>query len=547
MALLLLIESIGMITGDCLSPPILPSKTVNGDASAESVNQGADFAALMFAALIPPQDGTSPVPSNDSQTAEGKSPTATDEAGTPLLTPDVESDGTSADAAPIDQARDVSTQEVELAPFLLIVAQIQAGELAPNGEATAEALGPVIVPQSGGGIAPEAQALLGGDTTESVGEKSPAAVADLQNLDDGTSPSKDHTISQEQTAVVTVPDEPVNGAPSKESDQSTSNPSNESAARGERAQASAHMPPPAVDGKRVTNRQPAQDADSQSAKLPTPAGEGGRQDFAATGNAVARGNDPQPGGNLGQVISALAKDRNHETSPALKLGQEDRIEEEPSHETVNQPARVAHENSVAALGNERQKSADNRDGAWPGNSQDKKPNLEQQSGATIVTPDPTARSEQAQNRDTAEPSAWRTVERLAGDIVSRLRIGAREAIIQLEPQGFGSIKIDLRMDGDKLHARIVADAHEARALLENHLPELRQALQASGVDLADVRVFHGGGSGASGNFSQSFQQTPHGRQEQGLPFGNRADAAPDAAHSPTAPVARDNGRVSIRA
>ena len=207
------------------------------------------------------------------------------------------------------------------------------------------------------------------------------------------------------------------------------------------------------------------------------------------------------------------------------------------------PVQAAHEGNLSALVNDRQRSANDR-----GDAETKNPDSGNQRFMTMFTADPTAPRQEARSHADLSPSAWRpTVERLAGDMISRMRIGLRDAVIQLDPPELGSIKIDLHMEGDKLQAKIVTEAHEAQSLIENHLTELRQALQTRGIDVGDVRVSHGGWSGTSGDFTQSFHQTPQGRQENGWRFENSAGAARDKSDVVTTQAAAlDHSRVSIR-
>lgn len=122
-------------------------------------------------------------------------------------------------------------------------------------------------------------------------------------------------------------------------------------------------------------------------------------------------------------------------------------------------------------------------------------------------------------------STWRpTVERVTGEIVGHIQMNKREAILHLDPPELGKIKIDLHLKGDKLQAHIFTEAHEARSLIENHIQELRQALQANNLDLVDVRV-QGGWHGAMGDAMHGFpqqqqQQPPAGQQEWGGASGN---------------------------
>src|SRR5258706_252166 len=126
------------------------------------------------------------------------------------------------------------------------------------------------------------------------------------------------------------------------------------------------------------------------------------------------------------------------------------------------------------------------------------------------------------------------VERVAGEIAGHLRIGKQEAVIQLDPPELGKIRIDLRIDGDKIEARISAVETSARTLLENHLPELRHALEVGQVRSADVNIDSRSWSGASGSdgsqgSQEAFQRGGQqgNRQSGGLP-GTLNDAVTPA-------------------
>jgi flagellar hook-length control protein FliK len=143
------------------------------------------------------------------------------------------------------------------------------------------------------------------------------------------------------------------------------------------------------------------------------------------------------------------------------------------------------------------------------------------------------------------PPNWRPlVDRLAGDISSHLRMGKSEAVLQLEPPELGKIKIDLSMEDGRLHARIVAEGHDSKALIEAHLPELRQALLAGKIEVAEVRISQGSWSGA-GDLGQGLQEQQRGRQEAGSRFDAPATRSEDGAERRPQTLPRESGRVSM--
>lgn len=160
---------------------------------------------------------------------------------------------------------------------------------------------------------------------------------------------------------------------------------------------------------------------------------------------------------------------------------------------------------------------------------------------------PTVPSASASAASDTPATAWRpVVERIAKEMVGRVKLNQQDAIIQLDPPELGKIKIDLHVDGDKLQARIFIEAHESQSLIEDHLQELRQALQANHLDLVDVRVqsWHGASGDAMHGFPQQHQQQTSGRQEWSWTSGDMADG--DAAEAQLSrALAHDPGRVSM--
>jgi flagellar hook-length control protein FliK len=158
----------------------------------------------------------------------------------------------------------------------------------------------------------------------------------------------------------------------------------------------------------------------------------------------------------------------------------------------------------------------------------------------------TTGSESLADKQTVGAREWRPViGRVATEIAAQLRIGQNEAVIQLDPPDLGKIKIDLHVRGDKLQAHIIAEAQESHALIENHLQELRQALQAQSVDLVDVRVSHGGVTGG-GDPMAGFRQQSNGGQETSWTSAHGATAASESSETRRQGGSqREAGRVSV--
>jgi flagellar hook-length control protein FliK len=94
--------------------------------------------------------------------------------------------------------------------------------------------------------------------------------------------------------------------------------------------------------------------------------------------------------------------------------------------------------------------------------------------------------------------------RLRGEMLSFREValeagGSRfEASLRLHPRELGSLRIDLRLEGEAVVARILVESETARAQLQGELARLREALREQGFEgcRVDVRLEQeGGGQG----------------------------------------------------
>jgi flagellar hook-length control protein FliK len=120
---------------------------------------------------------------------------------------------------------------------------------------------------------------------------------------------------------------------------------------------------------------------------------------------------------------------------------------------------------------------------------------------------------------------WRAViDQVAGGISLGLRSNNEEAHLQLDPPDLGKLDIRLLLDGDRVQAQIIAESADVKALIQAHLPELRDALQSQRLDLDRVQVDVQSGGGEQRDFSHGFRQnsTPP-RQERGVVLSQGAE------------------------
>jgi hypothetical protein len=144
--------------------------------------------------------------------------------------------------------------------------------------------------------------------------------------------------------------------------------------------------------------------------------------------------------------------------------------------------------------------------------------------------------------------AWRpVVQRVTEQVVHQLRIGEQQAVIELEPPELGKIKIDLRFEGEQIHARIVAEEQGTKALIESRLGELRQALEVRQVDLGNLQVEQQTVSSGGAQWGQTLndgsrQGRRPGQEDSGI-AGRSTNDAPQGESSQS--PARDPGRISM--
>jgi flagellar hook-length control protein FliK len=146
---------------------------------------------------------------------------------------------------------------------------------------------------------------------------------------------------------------------------------------------------------------------------------------------------------------------------------------------------------------------------------------------------------------TGNVETWREVmNQVRNGIVTSVGQSNREAHIQLDPPELGKLAIQLVMEGEHICAHIVAESAEVGALIQSHLPELKQALQSHRLDLDTVRVEVQTGGGEPNTSSQNSQQEERASRHGGNPSITQADTRDSETPLTTPPVAH-RGRVNV--
>lgn len=78
--------------------------------------------------------------------------------------------------------------------------------------------------------------------------------------------------------------------------------------------------------------------------------------------------------------------------------------------------------------------------------------------------------------------------------------GTHEFQLRLDPPELGEVKVRVLAMGDRVEARLVVSDDAVKRLIESQLPELRQRLEAAGVNVPtfDVSTDGGGRHGGTG-------------------------------------------------
>lgn len=177
--------------------------------------------------------------------------------------------------------------------------------------------------------------------------------------------------------------------------------------------------------------------------------------------------------------------------------------------------------------------------------------LQLPTGTESITPNvlgnmPTASPLQPQGL--SHPGAletWREVVSQVNDgILATIEQSNHEARLQLDPPELGKLDIQLVMEGEHIRAHIVAESADVGALIQSHLPELKQALHGHRLDLDAVRVDVQTSGGDAGMFSRNSPQ-----EERASRRGRTPSVTPtteqDIDMTPSASSVERQGRVSV--
>jgi flagellar hook-length control protein FliK len=120
---------------------------------------------------------------------------------------------------------------------------------------------------------------------------------------------------------------------------------------------------------------------------------------------------------------------------------------------------------------------------------------------------------------------------VADEVASGVQSGRPAIHLQLKPEALGEVRIALTSAGaGAIHARLVVQEADTRQLLDEHIGNLREALEAKGLRLESAQVVLAGGA-SSGAHQQSNDSRQPGAQQEANPQGQQSFQQSSDSHS----------------
>ena len=88
----------------------------------------------------------------------------------------------------------------------------------------------------------------------------------------------------------------------------------------------------------------------------------------------------------------------------------------------------------------------------------------------------------------ARPTPKVDVQEVAGNVKIMLNRAQDEMTMKLNPQHLGKLEIRLKKDGDHMVANLKVDSLEAKHVLEQQLPELKESLSRQGIEVSSFDI-----------------------------------------------------------
>ncbi len=112
-------------------------------------------------------------------------------------------------------------------------------------------------------------------------------------------------------------------------------------------------------------------------------------------------------------------------------------------------------------------------------------------------------------------------------------------VLRLQPAELGSLKLELKIEGDRIQAHLHAQSHQVQEVLERNLPQLRHALSEQGLKIDQFQV-NIDQRQQSGQFANLAQQHQHNGSEK-HPGWQQQDLEPEEQFIPLAHLMQNGG------
>ncbi len=117
--------------------------------------------------------------------------------------------------------------------------------------------------------------------------------------------------------------------------------------------------------------------------------------------------------------------------------------------------------------------------------------------------------------------------------------------LRLAPAEMGTVRLEMRIDAQRINARVVADSEAASALLREHLPDLRNRLESFGMQIDRFDIETESGDSNLGSRFDGNHRGDEGNDQAGNPFprrftpGSRRPVSPSVSPSVNGPTTGD--------
>lgn len=111
--------------------------------------------------------------------------------------------------------------------------------------------------------------------------------------------------------------------------------------------------------------------------------------------------------------------------------------------------------------------------------------------APLVGSDPGLTPAQRVETTRVAPQEGEVVPQIVRAMRTQVRDGVSEAQIRLKPEHLGEVRIEIKVDGDRVTAVLQVERPEVRQAIESQSQSLRTGLAAQGLKLDDLQIKQG--------------------------------------------------------